>query len=41
MSPSWREAVNIDVCVVCYNSEATLPALAASVAEHLRSESVV
>ena len=37
MSPSWREAVNIDVCVVCYDSEATLPALASSVAEHLPS----
>ena len=29
--------MNIDVCVVCYDSEATLPALASSVAEHLPS----
>jgi len=27
--------MNVDVCVVCYNSEATLPALASSVAENL------
>src|SRR5450759_3303205 len=35
--PVVARAVNIDVCVVCYDSEATLPALASSVVEHLPS----
>lgn len=30
-----QEPLNVDVCVVCYNSEATLPALALSVVERL------
>lgn len=35
MTACFDEPLNIDVCVVCYNSELTLPALASSVAERL------